>query len=270
MISSQQLLGVLLFATMAAGQACYLPNGERHNSARACPAVEGEDAQACCYDGHYCLSNGLCFVPSSLTMYRASCTDQKFTASGCPRYCLESGSSHCGVWACGDNKGFACSMGFCDSGNFSVSQGIILSNAAVLADLNITSSASATSSAATATGASSSSTSSTSSSSAESSSCVTGEASGGISAGAAAGIGAGIGVPLAIAVGALTFMLLREKRKKMGPSAVTPTEGYAKTDGPPTNAGWVYGSPPNHDVRYQSQGGVRHELPYEARHELPQ
>lgn len=35
----------------------------------------------------------------------------------------------------------------------------------------------------------------------------------GISTGAAAGIGVGVGLPLAIAVGALTFMLMREKRK---------------------------------------------------------
>ena len=45
----------------------------------------------CCYNGHYCLDNGLCWAKTSNTMYRGSCTDPDFKSDNCGQFCLGDG-----------------------------------------------------------------------------------------------------------------------------------------------------------------------------------
>lgn len=112
---------------------------------------------------------------------------------------------HAGLWACA-SKVFACSsLDNCSKQNFTVGAYRAVMNAALSTDL-FDSSATATSSITPSMSASTDA--------ASASTCAfTEEASYGISTGAAAGIGVGIGLPLTIVIGALTFMLMREKKR---------------------------------------------------------
>ncbi|KAL3292419.1 podoplanin domain-containing protein [Colletotrichum asianum] len=249
-----KILSVLSLAIEIAGQTttCYWPNGIANTVVKPCPTPQGKAAAACCFDNHYCLTNGLCMDPDYDTLYRGACTDSKFEAEGCPKYCDRSEISgadpgrHIGLWGCDIPAVYTCEHPrFCLQANFTIEQpGKIMLNTAVESDLGIT--ATATSS-------------STPSSSART------EMNNGISAGAAAGIGVGVGVPLAIAVVVLSFLLVRERKKVKAAEAATPMGAYSSPDpkyGPPPP--WAPG---------QHGNAVSPELPtaaHQARHELPQ
>ncbi|KAF5483874.1 hypothetical protein CGCF413_v015375 [Colletotrichum fructicola] len=249
-----EILSVLSLAIEIAGQTttCYWPNGIANTAAKPCPTPRGKAAAACCFDNHYCLTNGLCMDPDDDTLYRGACTDSKFGAEGCPKYCDRSEISgadpgrHIGLWGCEPPAVYACGQpNECLQANFTIEQpGKIMLNTAVESDLGIT--ATATSS-------------STPSSSART------ELNNGISAGAAAGIGVGVGVPLAIAVVVLSFLLVRERKKVKAAEAATPMGAFSSPDpkdGPPPP--WAPG---------QHGNAVSPELPtatLQARHELPQ
>ncbi|KAF3807038.1 hypothetical protein GCG54_00007293 [Colletotrichum gloeosporioides] len=249
-----KLLSILSLAIGIASQTttCYWPNGIATTVAKPCTTPLGKAAAACCYDDHYCLTNGLCVDPSDDTLYRGACTDPKFDADGCPKYCDRSEiigadpATHNGLWGCGFTAVYACNHpSFCLQANFTIEQpGKIMLNTAVESDLGII---------ATAT------------SSSTPSSSVRTERNNGTSAGAAAGIGVGVGVPLAIAVVVLSFLFVRERKKVKAAEAATPMRAYSSPDpkyGPPPP--WAPG---------QHGDAVSPELPttaHQARHELPQ
>ncbi|KAF4920251.1 hypothetical protein CGCVW01_v007059 [Colletotrichum viniferum] len=219
-----KLLSVLSLANEVASQTttCYWPNGSPSTVVKPCPTPQGKAAAACCYDNHYCLTNGLCVDPNDDTLYRGACTDSKFSEEGCPKYCDRSEilgavlDGHDGLWGCVVTATYAClSPENCLQTNFTIEPGKIMLNTAVKSDLGIT--ATATSS-------------NTPSSSART------ELNNGISAGAAAGIGIGVGVPLAIAVVVLSFLLMRERKKVKAAEAATPMGAFSSLDpkyGPP-------------------------------------
>ncbi|KAF6803701.1 hypothetical protein CSOJ01_10722 [Colletotrichum sojae] len=255
----------------AASQTCYFPNGQPDPSGIPCPIAGSNAAAACCRrTGHYCLTNGLCLEPNAWTMYRNSCTDPTYQASGCPKFCHESSiegaatDQHNGVNYCGRGNSWTCNnRANCakPSGNFTMSpRGRIMLNTAVESDLGIL--ATATSSGPSGTGYSV---------------CTTPSepGGGGISTGAAAGIGAGIGVPLAIAVGVLTVLLLREKKKARSAQADLVTDaGSAKPLVSAASPGWTQ---QEHVGGHGQTAGYGQQLPttelpstQTVRHELPQ
>ncbi|KXH68886.1 hypothetical protein CSAL01_02548 [Colletotrichum salicis] len=246
---------ISLLEILAAGQTCYWPNGVPNDVVKPCPIAAGTEAAACCFEDHYCLTNGLRFEPLTLTMYRGACTDETFQSSGCPKYCDKSdipgsnNSLHIGVWTCG-NARFSCSnLQNCATGNFAVSlHGKIMLNEAASMDLG-------NMAAATSTAGNSSGTYSMGNDT---------DSKGSISAGAAAGIGVGVGAPLAIVAGVLAVVLLCEKK----PTAKTARTSQAsemvendgsKVSGPSIQPVWGHAhmGPPELSI----QQHVRHELP---------
>ncbi|KAK0370167.1 hypothetical protein CLIM01_12486 [Colletotrichum limetticola] len=243
---------ISLVATLATGQTCYWPNGVPNDVVKPCPVAAGTEAAACCFEDHYCLTNGLCFEPLTLTMYRGACTDDTFQSSGCPKYCDKSdipggdSSLHIGVWTCG-NARFSCSnLQNCATGNFTVSlPGKIMLNEAASTDLEDSPAATSTTGNSTVT-------------------CPVGsdtDHQGSISLGAAAGIGVGVGVPLTIIAGALAVMLLREKKKTAN---TTQTLEMTENDGSKTggsNSQFIWGYANAVAPELSNQQHVRHELP---------
>lgn len=158
---------------------------------------------------------------------------------------------------------FTCySLDNCATQNFSVGAYRAVMNAALSTDL-FDSGATATATTSTTTGPSTGA--------ATDPTCTsTQQASHGISAGAAAGIGVGVGLPLAIAVGALTFMLMREKKKSRDAQA-----GYQQQHGynqqPYANTPSPWGKSERHHVPAAEAPGqtIPHELAdIRDRHEL--
>ncbi|KAG8162622.1 hypothetical protein KVR01_007100 [Diaporthe batatas] len=238
MYSLRWFLTTQLLASLASTQNCYMPNGNLVSNLKACSVASGNDAAACCFADHYCMTNGLCLSPTEGTWYRGGCTDSQFEQSGCPKFCGDDviggvANAHCGVWACA-SRIFACgSLNNCDRQNFSTGAYRAVMNAAISTDL-FDSGATSTTSVASST--------STSTEGASTETCPppTEQATSGISAGAAAGIGVGVGLPLAITIGALTLMLLREKRKSRGVQAGYPQQyQYPQQLQYNTQPGWV-------------------------------
>ncbi|KAG6010168.1 hypothetical protein E4U21_007645 [Claviceps maximensis] len=204
-----------LIATSLA-QDCYWPAGDQAPKLLACGTTAADKSNsACCYKGHYCLSNGLCFEPASMTMYRAGCTDRNFKSPSCASYCygtspnlgISEGDSHSGVWTCGGSK-YACDPSLCATKNFTIPAAKLVTNAALRADVeNLTS---------TTTIAAACSATQPSTQPPSEKQC-SGGGSEGISTGGAVGIGLGVGAPLAMAAAALLILLLREKRKAKQP-----------------------------------------------------
>lgn len=81
------LLATLPLAFPVSGQNCYWPNGGPSELLKACPVASGNEAAACCFADHYCVTNGLCMSLSEGSWYRGGCTDSQFLKSGCPRLC---------------------------------------------------------------------------------------------------------------------------------------------------------------------------------------
>ncbi|KAH9230170.1 hypothetical protein K456DRAFT_541810 [Colletotrichum gloeosporioides 23] len=270
-------LATLSLASLAAGQAqtCYWPSGSSAPLLQACSVGSGNEAAACCFNNHYCMTNGLCLSPTEGTWYRGGCTDKDFQQTGCPKYCDTTDivgatpNRHAGVWACA-SKVFACtSLDNCSKQNFTVGAYRAVMNVALSTDLadsatTATASASATSGSAGA--------SETTSSDATGSTCPATE--NGISTGAAAGIGVGVGLPLAIAVGALTFMLMREKKRSRAAQTSYQRPGYGQQPGfnqqPYTSTPSHRGKPEGHFVPNEVSGhAATHELAdTQGRHEL--
>lgn len=290
----RRLLAAVPLFTAVAGQTCYWPNGVEATQAVACPVAGGTEVAACCFQNHYCMSNGLCFSQTELSFYRGACTDQNWTRSGCPKYCdreeITGGGTksflgrykenllflgfvslvrygltytlvpgrHCGVALCGDNK-FACqNSGNCANYTFSVPAGQMLLNEYLKSDLGDLATTTVTATAAAA-GQSTGTAATCSATAAESST------SNGISTGAAAGIGVGIGAPLALAIAALTVMLLREKRKtraalssQVDSSGTGPSSPWAKSERTAYVPVEVHGQPVPNEL--SSNHDRRHEL----------
>ncbi|KAJ0115787.1 uncharacterized protein J7T55_010610 [Diaporthe amygdali] len=255
------LLATLPLASLSSGQDCYWPNGGTASTLKACSVASSNEAAACCFANHYCMTNGLCLSPTEGTWYRGGCTDEQFQKTGCPKFCDTSdivgatSDRHVGVWACA-SRVFACnSLDNCSKQNFTVGSYRAVINAALSTDLfdsGATVTTSITSSTSVSTGA------------ASAASCTsTQQASQGITTGAAAGIGVGVGLPLAIAVGALTFMLIQQP-------------GYTQQPGfnnqqPYTNTSSPWGKPEGHYAPTAEVPGqmVPHELAdTQGRHEL--
>lgn len=87
------LLATLSLVSLTSGQTCYWPNGATASSLTVCQVASSNDAAACCFANHYCMTNGLCLSPTEGTWYRGGCTDPDFLQSECPSVCLTSGQS---------------------------------------------------------------------------------------------------------------------------------------------------------------------------------
>jgi hypothetical protein len=62
---------------------CYWPNGkETGDKYSQCPGSKN-----CCVNGEACLSNGLCFRPKDMTLYRGGCSDSSWP-SECTGACF--------------------------------------------------------------------------------------------------------------------------------------------------------------------------------------
>ncbi|KAG5979663.1 hypothetical protein E4U55_004917 [Claviceps digitariae] len=215
-MASTKLSSLFGLVALSLAQDCYWPAGGQASNLLACGTTAADSTNsACCYKNHYCLSNGLCFEPASMTMYRAGCTDRNFKSPSCASYCygtspnlgISEGDSHSGVWTCGGSK-YACDPSLCSTKNFTIPAAKLVTNAALRADVaNLTSTATI---AATATATTCSATQAPSEKQCS--------ASEGISTAGAVGIGVGVGAPLAMATAALLILLLREKRKAKPPN----------------------------------------------------
>jgi hypothetical protein len=75
--------GLLVLGRIALAQQCYYPDQSPINATACFPGVDGS---ACCPEGAYCLSSGLCFFNGQIS--RVGCTDKTFASENCPRYCL--------------------------------------------------------------------------------------------------------------------------------------------------------------------------------------
>ena len=76
---------ILLPRTVLA-QTCYYPNGDVSTSDYPCSSnVEG----LCCPLNWQCLSNGLCYLDNEQYYGRYTCTDQTWSAPGCPEICTD-------------------------------------------------------------------------------------------------------------------------------------------------------------------------------------
>lgn len=88
-----RLIFLLYFtATTSASASCYYPSGSIAPADIPCNHNPTEDS-ACCGQGFICLSNGLCQNPlvaaGEFGLYsRGSCTDQSWTSSQCPKFCV--------------------------------------------------------------------------------------------------------------------------------------------------------------------------------------
>ncbi|KAF6838553.1 hypothetical protein CPLU01_02354 [Colletotrichum plurivorum] len=289
---------LLALVAPASGQSCYWPTGTGNSALKACDVASGNEAAACCFQNHYCTTNGLCLSPTEGTWYRGGCTDKEFAKTGCPKYCDKddiAGASpgrHVQVVPC-SSKAFACGgSGNCPKQNFTLTPFRAVMNLALQTDLANSSTATAT-----ATGSASTTTSTGSNESAGSEGSAstgdpsvatcssTAESSSGISAGAAAGIGAGVGVPLAVAVIVLSMMLLREKKKAREGLAASGFHqqqqyhnhqpGYGQQpiySATTTTSPWGKAETPNYAPAAEVSGNsLPPELPDHAngRHELP-
>ncbi|TDZ20250.1 hypothetical protein Cob_v006395 [Colletotrichum orbiculare MAFF 240422] len=262
----------LLLAGGASGQTCYWPSGSTASALKACSVASGNEAAACCFENHYCMTNGLCLSPTEASWYRGACTDKEFKQRGCPDICHTSDiaggtpSRHMVVVGCG-SKTYACGgQHNCARQNFTVGDYRAVMNLALQTDLEKSgTTVTAVTLQATATNDASAST------------CPTAEGGNdGMSTGAVAGIGAGIGLPLALAVAVLTFLLLKEKKKtrgavnEPGDMACGQKQEYSTASSPRTNpAATRYQYTPAAEVSGQS---VPNELPAvpHNRHELAQ
>lgn len=75
-------------STLVAATACYYPDGS--TATGDTPCGNGTDV-ACCGKDSICLTNGLCMdVAQPYSLARSSCSDQTWTSSNCPNYCLQS------------------------------------------------------------------------------------------------------------------------------------------------------------------------------------
>ncbi|KAF4846011.1 hypothetical protein CGCSCA4_v006541 [Colletotrichum siamense] len=198
--------------------------------------------------GHYCLSNGLCLEPNYWTLYRHSCTDAKYEASGCPRFCFNTSSSGqeasndlSGVNFCGPRQWKCNTRVPCNTSNFSISDmGTIMPNNAQKAQLGLQSGIS------------------------ESNISENGVSESGISAGAVVGIGAGIGIPLAIVAGVLGILLLRQRKKTKAVNLIS-ANSTSEANSPKTNQSATTSPAP-----WGEQQTAELPLEFTVRHELPQ
>ncbi|KAK2063213.1 hypothetical protein LY76DRAFT_601959 [Colletotrichum caudatum] len=238
-------LAIAALVAVASGQQCYWPNGN-DASLVACPVNGTATAAACCFAGHYCMSNGACFSNTELSFYRGACTAKDWTTNGCPAYCDKEGvagavpGAHAGIAKC-TNQQYACqSTSNCATDSFELPAGIMLPNLYLKEDIGVVATTTSTAGAPTATAAATAATSAgaagTAGGASEATCTSTPAASSGISTGAAAGIGVGVGAPLALAIGLLTVLLLREKKKTRAAfqtpvySETAPTSPWAKSE----------------------------------------
>lgn len=179
---------------------------------------------------------------------------------------LATPGAHVGVSVCA-SRVFACySLDNCSTQNFTVGAYRAVMNAALSTDLFD----SGTTATTTATATTSTTTSPSTGVATDPACTSTQQASHGISTGAAAGIGVGVGLPLAIAVCALTFMLMREKKKSRDVQA-----GYQQqhhySQQPYANASSPWGKSDGHHAPTVEAPGqmISHELSnIRDRHEL--
>lgn len=86
---AQALLLSILSNCLNAQQSCYLPDGSwdggSETSPQPCNLLAG--TSHCCGFPQVCLSNGYCYDPGAMSIYRSSCTDQTWKSTACPTYC---------------------------------------------------------------------------------------------------------------------------------------------------------------------------------------
>ncbi|KAF2169784.1 hypothetical protein M409DRAFT_52285 [Zasmidium cellare ATCC 36951] len=200
-------LGLL---TTAFADQCFFPDGSDSTDV---PCNSSATHSACCASTSYRLSNGVCL--SSGILSRGSCTDQSWDADGCGQYCTNynTGGGYA-IMAC-TNTTFTCRF---NPDKCSVTSSVFTMKDMDTIVLKSDQLTSAMELAGVDTGSSSTDSDSTSSTSVP---VVTVTATGaaspdsakGYTSGQMAGVGAGVGVPLLLAIGALSWLLILEKKK---------------------------------------------------------
>lgn len=76
---------LLLFAATTRA-ACYFPDGGLSSLDVPCDDTASESF--CCFGGQACLSNKLCYDPTTLRFARGTCTDPNWESAACPKFCL--------------------------------------------------------------------------------------------------------------------------------------------------------------------------------------
>lgn len=222
---------------------CYFQLGDIADDYRPCGDDNGQ-TRHCCSRSHYCLSNGLCMVSDDLSIYRGACTSKEWDNDACTNICLKY-STHSGVWRCNDDtdgsgkQQWACDASGCGNSSemFTIDKGDLQRNEKLSSAIDIQAVATTTVevTAATVTGSCAATGNPSPSADAQQSGQAINATScdEGISTGAAIGIGIGPAIPLLIALGAMSWLFWRErKRSKSHPKFMASNVGYENPDGP--------------------------------------
>lgn len=191
---------------------CYLPDGNRSASMLACGDDDGQ-ARHCCFPNHYCLSNKLCLIPSTLGTYRGGCTTNDWDDQLCSDFCLSFADTHQGVFRCNDyndgndNQFWACRTSECGTNGkmFAVGTAELLPNKKLSDVLDLPASATAMGESPTTTSVED---------------VLTCELSG-VSTGAAVGIGLGTSLPLLAALAAVSWLFWIERKRVKNQKSAT-------------------------------------------------
>ncbi|KAK3898023.1 hypothetical protein C8A05DRAFT_19320 [Staphylotrichum tortipilum] len=253
------LLAVAISSCWAQNQ-CFYPNGARATNDFPCDPEAADSS--CCGGGMgtVCLSNKLCSGPDG-NIIRGSCTNKDWNSSGCPLFCLTAMTGGTDLVSCSNvtrtDTSYCCDGGrpfCCDDG---VARFEVLpsrpqtvarwdakaSQFVVVQEQTSSSGASATSSQTSSTATSTFG--SVTSSSTESSGSQTSPPrapdssaaqSGGLSSAAQAGIGVGAGV-LALALGAVAYLLFKLRSKKARLAELERQQGVLQDYGAGSSAG---------------------------------
>ena len=78
---------LVMALSMQVYTSCYYPDGIYVAEDRPC-IDNGTQESFCCGPSWWCLSNKVCYRPSTSQYARGSCTDESFGSPACPHFCL--------------------------------------------------------------------------------------------------------------------------------------------------------------------------------------
>jgi hypothetical protein len=81
------LLPILILFPTVIRASCYFPDGGQASLDVPCDASATESF--CCFSAQACLSNKLCYDPTTLQYARGTCTDPNWESAACPKFCLD-------------------------------------------------------------------------------------------------------------------------------------------------------------------------------------
>ena len=232
------IISPIIYHAQASGTSCYAKGGELASSDTGFAPCRPEKAQThCCDYGQTCVSNGLCFVSWDSSLNTGSCTDPTWQDEACFQLC----DTFATLFRCSNND-WCCANGgnttsCCDDEGvllFKLSQRALIQNGTAFAEgVQVIDTGGMLQESSTTVSPSSTS---TTAAAATSSPDASGDASSNSSSSSQSdrtmeiglGIGLGMGLPLILLIGALSFLLYREKRRRVGMSRSTPYQADEK------------------------------------------